>query len=747
MSDVIELNVGQPRSRVDGRAKVTGTATYSAEYRPAGMLYGYVVTSGIAKGRIRRMDTAQALSAPGVHAVFTHENRPRMAWFDYKWHDMVGPPGSPMRPLYGDTVIHSDQPIALVVAESFEEARHAAGLVRVEYDAAPHQTNLDLARGDAYVPPTKRSGIAPPPKSRGDAETALGNAPFTVRQEYRIPVEHHAAMEPHATTVQYDDGNLVVHDKVQGVGNTKQFVTNVFGLSSDQVRVVTPYVGGGFGSGLRPQYQVFLAVMAALELKRSVRVVLSRDQTFGITHRPETINVLGLGMGEDGKLLAIKHDAIAATSSFEDHQEVVVNWSGLLYDCPDASFSYKLVKLDTHTPGDMRAPGAPLGTFAVESAMDELAHETGIDPVELRLRNYAERDENDNKPFTSKELRACIRQGAEKFNWSRRTPAPRSMREGRELVGLGFATGAWESQMQKHTARALLNGDGTLEIACATADLGTGTYTILTQIAADALGLPMDRVTVKLGDTALPEAPVSGGSWTAASAGSAVDAACATLKQMLFKEARGLSGSPVANASFDRVVFRDGRIANGSDPSDGIALADVLAGAGRRTMEAEESAGPSLLTTMQYSSYTHAAAFVEVRVDEELGVVRVPRMLTAVAAGRILNPKTARSQIIGGMVFGYGMALREETYTDHNLGRFMNHNLAEYHLPVNADMGEMDVIFVHEDDDKASPIGVKGLGEIGIVALPAAIANAVFHATGRRIRDLPITVDKVLKGL
>ena len=747
MSDVIELNVGQPRSRVDGRAKVTGTATYSAEYRPEGMLHGYVVTSGIAKGRIARMDTAEALSAPGVHAVFTHENRPRTAWFDYKWHDAVSPPGSPLRPLGSDAILHSGQPVALVVAESFEDARHAAGLVRVEYAKEPHQTNLDLARGDAYVPPTKRSGIAPPPKRRGKAASALANAPFVVRQEYRVPVEHHNPMEPHATTVAYEDGKLVVHDKIQGVGNTKQFITNVFGLSADQVQVVTPYVGGGFGSGLRPNYQVFLAVMAALELKRSVQVVLSRDQMFSFWYRPETINVLGVGMAENGKLQAIKHEAIAGTSTFEDHQEVVVNWSGLLYDCPNASFDYKLVKLDTHTPGDMRAPGAPLGTFAIESAMDELAYETGIDPVELRLRNYAERDENDGKPFTSKELRACMLQGAERFGWSRRTPLPRSMRDGRELVGYGFAIGAWESQMQRHTARALLRDDGVLEIGCATADMGTGTYTILTQIAADAMGLPMDRVVVRLGDTTLPEAPVSGGSWTAASAGSAVAKACATLKEMLFKEARSLSGSPVANTTLDRVLWRDGRMATASNPASSIALADVLAGAGRRTVEAEESAGPSLLTKLQYSAYTHAAAFVEVRVDEELGVVRVPRMLTAVAAGRILNPKTARSQIIGGMVFGYGMALREETYTDHTLGRFMNHNLAEYHLPVNADMGEMDVIFVHEEDDKASPIGVKGLGEIGIVALPAAIANAVFHATGRRIRDLPITVDKVLKGL
>ena len=739
-------HVGSPRSRVDGPAKVTGAAQYAGEFTAAGLLHGYVVSGTIAKGRIRSVDTSAALAVPGVIQVFTHENRPSAAWFDYKYHDEVGPPGSPFRALYGDRIQYSGQPVALVVAEEFGIARHAASLVRVEYEAEPHQTDLRGRRGEAYVPPKSRSGILPPPSPRGDAVAALKDAPVRVGGEYRTPVEHHNPMEPHATTVVWEgNGKITVHDKIQGVGNTKSYVTSVFGLSSSDVRVVTPYVGGGFGSGLRPQYQVFLAVMASLALKRSVRVVLTRDQMFTFIFRPETINTVSLGADRDGKLRAILHDAVACTSEYEDHQEVVVNWSGLLYHCDNVRLTYELAKLDTATPGDMRAPGAPLGTFAMESAMDELAAATGVDPVALRLRNYGERDENEGKAYTSKELRAAYQLGAERFGWSRRTPEPRSMRDGRELIGWGMATGIWESQVQKTSASVVLTADGKLEVACGTADIGTGTYTILTQIAADTLGLPMEAVTTKLGDSTLPTAPVEGGSWTAASAGAAVQAACHEVREGVFKHARRMDDSPLANADLDHVTFAGGRIALTKDLARGVAITDVLRAMGVDRIEAEETVGPNLVSKLTHSSYTHSAVFVEVRVDEELGSICVTRVVDAVAAGRILNPKTARSQIIGGVVFGIGMALEEETYADHALGRFMNHNLAEYHVPVSADVPDIEVIFVDEPDALTSPMGVKGLGEIGIVGTPAAIANAIYHATGKRVRDLPITVDKLLR--
>ncbi len=745
----VETNVGSPRDRVDGRAKVTGAAQYAAEFQVAGLLHGAVVSSAIAKGKITKMDTAAALAVPGVAQVFTHENRMRTAFLNSKYQDEVGPPGEHFRPLYDEQIIYSGQPIALVVAETLETALYAASLVHVEYEAeAPTASTTHLAeiRANAYVPPKKRNGINPPPKPRGGSVAgALERAPVRVSDDFSFPFEHHNPMEPHATTVVWEgDGKLLIHDKIQGSNNSQGYVCGVFGLSKDDVRVVSPFIGGAFGSGLRPQYQLFLAVMAALELKRPVRVALTRDQMFTIVYRPYTAQTVSLGAAEDGTLQAMKHDAVAVTSTFEDHQENVVNWSGTLYRCPSVELTYKLAKVNTYTPGDMRAPGAPIGVFALESAMDELASRTGVDPIELRLRNYSERDEDEGKEFTSKELAACYRLGAERFGWSKRNPATRSMREGRELIGLGMASGIWELQMVKAGARVALGLDGKVEVGTSTADIGTGTYTILTQIAADGLGVPMQDVTTRLNDSSLPEAPVEGGSRIAASAGSAVDAACATVRETLLKHAQKVKGSPLASAKLDAVSFAGGRIELTADPSRFVTFADAMKAGGVDKVEAVETVSPSKITMARYSGYTHSAIFAEVRVDEELGAVRVMRIVNAVAAGRILNPKTARSQIIGGVVMGIGMALEEETYLDEHLGRFMNHNLAEYHVPVNADIRDIEVIFAEEHDDKVSPIGVKGLGEIGIVGTAAAIANAVHHATGKRIRDLPITIDKLL---
>ena len=391
----------------------------------------------------------------------------------------------------------------------------------------------------------------------------------------------------------------------------------------------------------------------------------------------------------------------------------------------------------------MRAPGAVTGVLALEIAMDELAYATSIDPIELRLRNYTETDEAEDKPYTSKELRACYRQGADRFDWSRRTPEPRSMREGRDLVGLGMASGVWEAMMMETSARAVLTADGKLEVANAAADIGTGTYTILSQIAADTLGLDMADVTVKLSDTDLPFAPVEGGSWTAASSGNAVRNACLKVCQEVFKLARGMDDSPLANVDFDRVVFSDGCVRLAAEPDRAVRIVDAMRAGGSNRIAIEDKHTPDPAMAKKFSAYTHSAVFAEVHVDEELGVVRLKRLTLAIAAGKILNLKTARSQIIGGAVMGIGAALHEESMLDHTLGRFMNHNFGEYHIPVNADVHEIDVIFV-EEDDKANPLGIKGLGEIGIVGTAAAIANAIYHATGKRVRDLPITIDKLL---
>jgi xanthine dehydrogenase YagR molybdenum-binding subunit len=735
-------HLGKPARRVDGRAKVTGAAKYAAEYNVPDLAHGCVVSSAVARGKIVRIDLAEALRVPGVLQVFTHQNLPKLARSARSYQDQIAPSGSPFRPLHDEQIRFSAQPIALVVADSFETARYAASLVRVEYQRQAHATDLTARLRKARAP-RKRGGIDPPPPPRGDAQAALAAAAVKVEAEYLAPVEHHNPMEPFATTVVRDeDGSLTVYDKTQGVVNVRDYLSSVFRLRKDEVRVVSPFVGGAFGSGLRPQYQVFLAVLAARELKRSVRVVLTRQQMFSFGHRPATWQRVALGAAAGGRLEAVIHQAVAETSRFEDYVENVVNWSGLLYRCDNVLLDHRVAELDLYTPADMRAPGAVWGLFALECAMDELAAELRMDPLELRLKNYAEKDQNRDLPFSTKELRECYRQGAERFGWARRDPRPRSMREGHTLIGWGMAGGAWEAQQLPAAARALLTADSRLTVSSATADIGTGTYTIMTQVAAETLGLPLANVTFKLGDSYLPEAPVEGGSFTAATVGPAVEAACARVRQRLFKLAREAEG-PLAGVPLEELVLAGGQIRSRSDPARAISIAEAMRHAGIAAIEEEASTGPSP-EQEKHSSYTHSAVFAEVKVDEDFGTVRVSRVVSAVAAGRILNPRTARSQVLGAVVGGIGTALEEESVIDHVFGRFMNHNLAEYHIPVNADVEDIEVLFVKEEDRVVNPLGSKGLGEIGIVGVAAAIANAVFHATGKRVRELPITPGKLL---
>jgi xanthine dehydrogenase YagR molybdenum-binding subunit len=744
--------IGQPISRVDGRAKVTGAAKYAAEYNVPNLAYGCVVSSAIARGRIKNIDPGEALRLEGVLHVFTHENTPRLGQSDQSYTDQVAPPGSPFRPLYDDEIRYSAQPVALVVAKNFELARYAASLVRVEYEGEAHATDLKEKRGAAYIP-RPRTVIPPPPNPRGDADKAFANAAVKIEAEYSSPVEHHNPIEPFATTAVWppvrsaagkDDGKMIVYDKTQGAQNNQEYICNVFGLSKNEVRLLSPFVGGAFGSGLRPQYQLFLAVMAARALKRPVRVSLTRQQMFTFGHRPETIQKVSLGAAADGKLEALIHEALAETSRFEDYSEPVVNWSGMLYRCDNARFEHKVAQLDVYTPIDMRAPGATWGLYALECAMDELAYELGIDPIELRLKNYAEKDQNQNIPYSSKELRECYRQGAEKFGWSRRNPKPRSTQDDDHLIGWGMATGVWTSDQMTVGAKAVLTAYGKLNVSSATADIGTGTYTIMTQIAAETLGLPIENVTFELGDSSLPQAPVEGGSVTASSVGAAVKAVCDKIREKLFKLAQNVEKSPLAGARLEDVEFSDGRIALVSDASKFMRIGDAMRHGGMRSIEEEVVNEPDEQRLSRHARNTHSAIFAEVKVDKDLGAMQVTRIVAAVAAGRILNPKTARSQVMGGIVWGIGSALEEESVIDQNFGRFINHNLAEYHVPVNADVHEIDVIFVEEKDSIVNPLGAKGLGEIGVVGVAAAIANAVFHATGKRIRSLPITLDKLL---
>ena len=735
-------HIGKPTSRVDGRVKVTGVAKYAAEYNVHNLVYGCVVSSTIAKGKIRMIDASAAFQLPGVLQVFTHENSPRLAKSDDDYRDEVAPPGSPFRPLYDNKIWYNAQPVALVVADTLELARYAASLVRMEYERESHATDLNEECERAYEPRLRE--FIPKPEMRGNPDKAYAEAAARVEAEYRAPAEHHNPMEPFATTVvRHDNGRLTVYDKTQGVQNVQNYLCNVFGCPKGDVRVISRFVGGGFGSGLRPQHQVFLAVLAARELKRSVRVSLTRQQMFTFTHRPATWQRVALACASDSTLEAVIHEAVAETSRFEDYTENVVNWSGLLYRCDNIKLAYRVAQLDLATPGDMRAPGAVWGLYALECAMDELAYKCGLDPIELRLKNHAETDRREGKPFSSKELRACYRLGAQRFGWAGRNPQPCSMREGHSLIGWGMAGAIWDAFHLRAAAKAVLTADGKLTVSTATEDIGTGTYTIMTQIAAETLGLPIEDVTFKLGDSSLSKAPVEGGSFTASTVGPAVKAVCEKIRKKLFQSAKKIDGSPFAHATMNDVVFTDGHIWLHKDPSRTVSLIEAMRQGALGAIEEEASAGPRP-EEMQYSRFTHSAVFAEVRIDQDLGTVRVTRVVSAVAAGRILNPKTARSQVLGAIVGGIGTALEEESVIDHSFGRFMTHNLADYHVPVNADVDNIEVIFVEEEDKVVNQLGVKGLGEIGIVGVAAAIANAVFHATGKRIRDLPITLDKLL---
>jgi len=732
--------LGKPTSRVDGRAKVTGTAKYAAEYTAPGLAHGFVVSSAIAKGRIRRIHTADALAVDGVLDVFTHEHRPKLASSHEKYTDEVAPSGSPFRPLYDDKILFSGQPVALVVAEEFEIARFAASLIRVEYERKPHVTDFEAQRKRGAVSKRDPSHSI----ARGNPAPAFEQAPVRIKAEYRMPVEHHNPMEPFAATAVWEgNGHITVFDKTQGPQNCRNYVAGVFGMPRDKVRVLSPYVGGGFGSGLRPQYELPLAVLAARALKRSVRVTLTRQQMFTLGYRAANVHEMTLAANQHGSLASFRHEAVSMTSQFEDFQRDLVNWSSLLYKCVNSELGQRLVKLDQNTPCDMRAPGGAEGAYAIECAMDELAYAANIDPLELRLINYSDKDQIEDRRYSSKELRECYLQGAEKFGWSRHSPQPRSMRDGNELVGWGMATGIWEAMQMPASAKAVLTANGSVEIASATADIGPGTYTWMTQLAAEMLGVPIENVTAKLGDSTLPDAPVEGGSFTVSSVGSAIHAACRAVQKELLGLAQKMARSPLAGAKLDDVVFAEGKIRHKHEESREVSVTDAMRAGKAARIEKEASVEPN--ERSKYSHLTHSAVFAEVKVDEELGVIRVTRVVSAVAAGRILNPKLASSQILGAVVGGIGMALHEETVTDHRFGRFMSHNLADYHVPVNADVHAIDVIFVEEKDDEINPLGVKGVGEIGIVGAAAAVANAVYHATGKRVRDLPITLDKLMR--
>lgn len=735
--------IGRPVRRVDGVAKVTGQARYAGEYNVPGLLHGVVISSPVPRGKITSFDATDALSIQGVINVYSHVNVRDLAWFDLSYKDMNMLPGKPFRPFHSNEIQFSMQPVALVVAETLELARYASRFVRIHYEKSDFSTSLEENREKGFIPKRGKAGYNKP-KSRGKADRELRKAERKIEAEYFHGAEHHNPMELFASTVLHEhDGSLVIYDKTQGVLNSQSYIARVFGLKHKKVRVLSPFVGGAFGSGLRPQYQLFMAVLAALDLKKPVRVTLTRQQMFSFGHRPVTWQKVSVGATKDGILKAIQHEAVSETSRFENYTENIVNWTGRMYACDHVKLDHKLVPLDVNTPLDMRAPGAATGVLGIESAMDEMAYNLGMDPLEFRLRNYTETDPEQGRPFTSKQLMDCYKQGAEHFGWEKRLFEPRSVKTGKQLTGYGMSTAMWDAMMTPARAEARLSRDGKLVVSSATADIGTGTYTIMTQIAAETLGLPIEDVTFHLGDSKFVFAPYEGGSATAASVGTAVLNVCQKIRAQVFALAKR-SGSPVDGLSIDDVEFSGGAIIARKDRSLHVSIKEILQTLATRSIHEKSSDLLELLKHRGYSRNSHAAVFAEVQVDEDFGMVSVTRVVSAIAAGTILNPKTARSQVLGGVMWGISMALHEESMLDNNLGRFMNHDFAEYHVPVHADTPEIEVIFVKEEDSIINPLGVKGLGEIGIIGVAAAIGNAVFHATGKRVRSFPISPDKLL---
>ncbi|HEY2408815.1 MAG TPA: xanthine dehydrogenase family protein molybdopterin-binding subunit [Polyangiaceae bacterium] len=732
--------VGQGVDRVDARLKVTGKARYAAEVPVANVVYAVIVTSGIARGRIAQLDLSRARSVPGVLEILSHENAPQLPGAKVKQEgvDRV------LQLLQDPSVLYADQPIAVAIADTLERAQEAAALVTATYGTETAALDMPALLPKAYE--AKSAGPrGAASSSRGDIAAALKAAPVSIEQTYTTPVQNHHPMEMHGLTVVWQGSDhLTLYDTSQGIFGVRKKVSTVFGIPPENVRVISHYVGGGFGSKGSPWSHVVLCAMAARAVGRAVRLVLTRQQMCSLVgHRPQTVQKLLLAAQKDGTLSAIRHTTYSETSSFDEFVEPSGVQSRMLYACPNVQTSHHLVRLDVPTPTFMRAPGESSGTFALESAMDELAYALKMDPIAFRLKNYAERDPHEDKPWSSKSLRECYRRAADRFGWQKRKLEPRTMREGNLLVGWGMATATYPARQSGSSARVRLNQDGSLLVQAGSQDIGTGTYTILSQIAADVFALPLERVTVELGDTALPETPVSGGSQTASSTGSAVKHAALALRDDLIALALADAASPLHGAKPDEITVDSGALVHQSDASKRDGYASLLTRSGKpaleRALKNEEKAARA-----QYSSHSFGAQLVEVHVDPDLGQVRVKRVVSAFAAGKILNAKTARSQFLGGIVWGIGFALFEHTVRDPRTGRVVTRDFADYHVPVHADIPELDVILVPEEDPYVNEVGAKGIGEIGITGSNAAVANAVWHATGRRVRDLPLTLDKLL---
>lgn len=732
--------IGAPINRTDAWAKVSGAARYTAEHQVEGLTYAVLVTSTIASGRVVRIDDSAARDVPGLLLVMTPQNAMRLPK-ETKDGKLQPPIGRRLTLLQEDEVYYNNQPIAVVVADTYEHAREAAARLHIEYEKK--EAVLDFEQAKKKLHPPEKVLTEETDTRRGDLADGWLASSVRLDQTYTTPIEHHNPLETHATIAEWDGDKLTIHESTQYMKGVQRILAAIFCIPPDNVTAICPYTGGGFGSKGSVWSHAPLTAMAAKMLGRPVKLSLDRNNMFGpVGQRPNTEQRFRLGANEDGSLLASGHDTIAYTSMIEDWIEPCGIVTRMMYESPHQQTTHRLACMNLGTPTFMRAPGEATGTFALECAMDELAYELKMDPLALRLKNYTEKDPGKNLPWSSKSLRQCYEIGAERFGWKDRKPQPRSMKRGDKLVGWGMATATYPTNRSAGECSASLQPDGTALFRSATQDLGTGTYTVMTQVAADAIGLKVEQVRFELGNSRMPEAPVSGGSTTVASVAPAVQAAGHALRLKLAGIALADQASPLFGATSDRIGVEDGELYLLDEPSRREAMASIVARHGQ-PVEVTAKAEPGD-EKKKYSMHAFGAVFVEVTVDEALGEIRVPRVVGVYGVGKLMNEKTGYSQLMGGIVWGIGLAMFEETLIDGRAGRAVNGNLAEYHVPTNADIQGIDVQIVDEDDPHVNPLGAKGIGEIGITGVGAAIANAVYHATGKRVRDLPVTLDKLL---
>ncbi|MGW0762147.1 xanthine dehydrogenase family protein molybdopterin-binding subunit [Streptomyces sp. NPDC002814] len=726
--------VGAGLDRVDAPLKVTGSAHYPNDFSLPGMVHAALVRSTIAAGRITGIDVSQALAVPGVLDVITHLTAPRL---ERGPMTLLG--GSPPAPLQDDRVLHYGQHIGIVVAQSPEQARHAAGLVRVEYETGKAVLDMDDPRAEIVENPW---GLD---TERGDVNAGFAQSDVVVEGTYTTPDNTNNPLGLMATLASWHGDALTVHDSTQWPHNVRTSLATVFKVPESGIRVLAPFVGGGFGAGLRVWSHVILTVLAARQMKRPVKLVLTRPEMFtSVGHRPNSVQQIKIGATRDGNLLAIEHQGLSSVAMEDDDYEPVSFGSAVAYSCPNVLTRDRQARLNIPCPGSMRAPAEGQGNFALECAIDEVAYALGMDPLEIRLRNYAETHPIQGLPWSSKALRECYAEAAERFGWSRRTPEPGSMRDGRWLVGYGLAGVSYPFYQVPCQARASVRRDGSAYVRSAATDIGTGTYTVMTQLAAELLGLDVTRVRFDLGDSDMPYSPQAGGSGLTGALAGAVHTACRRLVQEFLDVVGNDSQSPLRGAMLDDVTVTGGRIHRIADPEQGEPYVDILARHGLEELSADGRSTPPQSEELGMAiAGAFGAKFVEVRIDPDLGLLRVARVVSVIDGGRILNEKTATSQITGGTVGGISQAMFEETATDQGTGRIANATFGDYLMPVNADIPDMDVLFVGTPD-RATPVGTKGVGEVGLVGLAAAIGNAVHHATGRRIRSLPITIDQLM---